>query len=73
MFGKQAASISYNMELAFLIGLAEDRTEAALIIVVAGSGVDDESIRSVFTRVIYYRFRTECGAKFVEGAKSSQG
>jgi hypothetical protein len=59
------------VELAFLVGLAEDGTEAALVFVVAGRGIDDESLRSIFARVIHYRFRTECGAEFVEGAKSS--
>jgi hypothetical protein len=60
------------VELTFLIGLAEDRAEAALVFVVAGRGVDDESVRPVFTRIIHDRFRTESGAKFVEGAKSSR-
>jgi hypothetical protein len=59
------------VELAFLIGLAEYGTEATLVLVVAGCGVNDASVRPIFSRVIPYRFRTECGAKFVEGAKSS--
>jgi hypothetical protein len=72
MFGKRTTCVGYNMELTGFIGLAEDCAEAALVFVVAGRGVDDESVRPIFTRVIYNRFRTECGAKFVEGAKSSR-
>ncbi len=60
------------MELAFLVGLAEDGTEAALIFVVAGRGIDDESVRPIFARVIHDGFGTESSAKFVEGAKSSR-
>jgi hypothetical protein len=60
------------VELAFLVGLTEDGAEAALVLVVAGRGVDDESVRLIFPRVIYDRFRTESGAKFVEGVKSSR-
>jgi hypothetical protein len=60
------------MELAFLVSLAEDGAEAALVLVVAGRGVDDESIRPVFSRVIHDGFRTESCSKFVEGSKSSR-
>jgi hypothetical protein len=33
------------VELAFLIGLAEDSAKAALVLIITGRGVDDESIR----------------------------
>jgi hypothetical protein len=39
------------VELAFFVGLAEDGAEAALVLVVAGRGIDDESVRPVFTRM----------------------
>ncbi len=60
------------MEIAFLIGLAEDNAKAALVLIVAGRGVDNESIRPVFKRVIYDRFGGESSSEFVEGAKSSR-
>jgi hypothetical protein len=39
------------VELAFVMGLAEDGTEPALVLVVAGRGIDDESVRPVFTKI----------------------
>jgi hypothetical protein len=61
------------VELAFFVSLAEEGAKAALVFVVAGRGVDDESVRPVLRRVIHDGFGTESCAKFVEGTKSSRG
>ncbi len=44
------------MKFTVVIGLAQDTAEAAFVLVVAGGGVNDEGIGSIFARIIYNRF-----------------
>jgi hypothetical protein len=54
------------MKFTVVIGLTQDAAEAAFVLVVAGGGVDDEGIRSVFARIVYNRFRAKSTTEFVK-------
>ena len=66
MFRKRSASIGDNVEFAFVVSLAEHAAKATLVLVIAGGGVDDEGIRSVFARIVYNRFRAKSTTEFVK-------
>jgi hypothetical protein len=73
MFRKRSASIGDNVEFAFVVSLAEHAAKATLVLVIAGSGVNNEGIRPIVARVVNNWFRTESSTEFIEGAKSSRG
>ncbi len=52
MFGKRSASIGNDVEFAFVVGLTKDGAEATLILVVAGSRVDDEGVGPILSRIV---------------------
>ena len=54
------------MQFTLVIGLTLDTAEAAFVLVVAGGGVDDEGIRSVFARIVHNGFRAKSTTEFVK-------